>query len=177
VRELLSRAIWSPTGERASRDGVALARQVRSAGMKIYLGIHYSDFWADPQHQNTPAAWQGQDLPTLAGTVQGYTRDVIAAFAKQGTPVDMASIGNEIRNGMLWPVGQLDWTADTGWDNLATLLKAGVAGARAANPPHHQPRVMLRLDQGGSNADSTRFFGNLISQGYNRYGVRCVIPS
>jgi hypothetical protein len=37
--------------------------------------------------------------------------------------------------------------------------------------------VMLRLDQGGSNADSTRFFGNLISQGYNRYGVRCVIPS
>jgi arabinogalactan endo-1,4-beta-galactosidase len=97
--------------------------------------------------------------------VQGYTRDVIAAFAKQGTPVDMASIGNEIRNGMLWPVGQLDWTADTGWDNLATLLKAGVAGARAANPPHHQLRVMLRFDQGGSNADSTRFFGNLISRG------------
>jgi Glycosyl hydrolase family 53 len=77
----------------------------------------------------------------------------------------MASIGNEIRNGMLWPVGQLDWTADTGWDNLATLLKAGVAGARAANPPHHQLRVMLRFDRGGSNADSTRFFGNLISRG------------
>jgi arabinogalactan endo-1,4-beta-galactosidase len=154
-----------PAGYSNLTNDLALARQVRSAGMKIYLDIHYSDFWADPQHQNTPAAWQGQDLPTLAGTVQGYTRDVIAAFAKQGTPVDMVSIGNEIRNGMLWPVGQLDWTADTGWDNLATLLKAGVAGARAGNPPHHQLRVMLHFDQGGNNADSTRFFGNLISRG------------
>ena len=34
--------------------------------MKLYLDIHYSDFWADPQHQDTPAAWHGQDLPTLA---------------------------------------------------------------------------------------------------------------
>jgi arabinogalactan endo-1,4-beta-galactosidase len=154
-----------PAGYSDLANDLALARQVRSAGMKIYLDIHYSDFWADPQHQNTPAAWQGQDLPTLAGTVQGYTRDVIAAFAKQGTPVDMVSIGNEIRNGMLWPVGQLDWTADTGWDNLATLLKAGVAGARAADPPQHQLRVMLHFDQGGNNADSTRFFNNLISRG------------
>ena len=31
-------------------------------------------------------------------------------------------------------MGQVDWTTDTGWDNLTTLLKAGVAGARAANP-------------------------------------------
>jgi arabinogalactan endo-1,4-beta-galactosidase len=66
---------------------------------------------------------------------------------------------------MLWPVGRIDWTADTGWDNLATLLKAGVAGARATNPPHHQLRLMLHFDQGGNNADSTRFFGNLISRG------------
>ncbi len=154
-----------PAGYSDLTNDLALAREVGAAGMKIYLDIHYSDFWADPQHQDTPAAWQGQDLPTLARTVQDYTREVIAAFAKQGTPVDMVSIGNEIRNGMLWPVGQLDWTADTGWDNLATLLKAGAAGARAANPPHHQLRVMLHFDQGGNYADSTRFFDNLISRG------------
>ena len=67
-----------------------------------------------------------------------YTRHVISAFAAQGTPVDMVSIGNEIRNGILWPVGQVNWTTNTGWDNLTTLLKAGVAGARAANPRRHK---------------------------------------
>lgn len=40
----------------------ALARQVRAAGMKIYLDIMYSDFWADPTKQYIPSAWQGQDL-------------------------------------------------------------------------------------------------------------------
>ena len=154
-----------PAGYSDLANDLALAKMVHAAGMKVYLDIHYSDFWADPQHEDTPAAWQGQDLPTLANTVRGYTRDVLTAFAQQGTPVDMVSIGNEIRNGMLWPVGQVNWTADTGWDNLATLLKAGIDGARSANPKNHQLRVMIHFDEGGNNADSTRFFGNLIDRG------------
>ena len=89
------------------------------------------------------------DLSQLTTTVRGYTRQVISAFAAQRTPVDVVSIGNEIRNGMLWPVGQVDWTANTGWDNLTTLLKAGVVGARAANPRGHKLLVMLHFDEGG----------------------------
>jgi arabinogalactan endo-1,4-beta-galactosidase len=154
-----------PAGYSDLASDLTLARQVKAAGMKVYLDIHYSDFWADPQHQDTPAAWQGQDLATLTNTVRSYTHDVIAAFAAQGTPVDMVSIGNEIRNGMLWPVGQIDWTANTGWDNLATLLKAGVEGARSANPAHHEQLVMLHYDQGGNNPQATTFFDNLISRG------------
>ena len=154
-----------PAGYSDLATDLALARRVQAAGMRVYLDIHYSDFWADPQHEDTPAAWQGQDLATLAATVQSYTRSVISAFARQRTPVAMVSIGNEIRNGMLWPTGQVDWTANTGWDNLATLLKAGVAGARAANPPHNPLRVMLHFDQGGDNAQSYTFFHNLVTRG------------
>ena len=128
-----------PAGYSDLAVDLALARQVRAAGMKIYLDIMYSDFWADPQHQDIPAAWQGQDLAQLTATVQSYTQQVIGAFAKQGTPVDMVSIGNEIRNGVLWPVGQVNDPANPAdYDNLATLLKAGVTGARAANPLGHQ---------------------------------------
>jgi arabinogalactan endo-1,4-beta-galactosidase len=154
-----------PAGYSDLATDLALARRVQAAGMRVYLDIHYSDFWADPQHEDTPAAWQGQNLATLAATVQSYTRSVITAFARQGTPVGMVSIGNEIRNGMLWPTGRLDWTANTGWDNLATLLKAGVAGARAANPRHNPLRVMLHFDQGGDNAQSYPFFHNLVTRG------------
>ncbi len=154
-----------PPGYSDLASGLALARRVKAAGMKVYLDIHYSDFWADPQHQDIPAAWRGQDLATLVDTVRTYTHDVIAAFARQRTPVDMVSIGNEIRNGMLWPVGQIDWTANTGWDNLAALLEAGVEGAHSANPRGHRLRVMLHYDQGGNNPGSTTFFTNLIDRG------------
>jgi arabinogalactan endo-1,4-beta-galactosidase len=133
--------------------------------MKIYLDIMYSDFWADPQHQDIPAAWQGQDLSQLTATVRSYTQQVVSAFAKQGTPPGLVSIGNEIRNGMLWPVGQVDPDAGTGYDNLATLLKAGVAGARAGNPPGHRLQIMLHYDQGGNNKLSQAFFQNLVSRG------------
>jgi arabinogalactan endo-1,4-beta-galactosidase len=154
-----------PPGYSNLASDLALARSVHQAGMKIYLDIMYSDFWADPQHQNIPASWAGQDLAQLTATVQSYTQQVISAFAKQGTPVDMVSIGNEIRNGILWPVGQVDPAAGTGYDALATLLKAGVAGAQAGNPHGHQLLIMMHYDQGGNNQLSQAFYQNLVSRG------------
>jgi arabinogalactan endo-1,4-beta-galactosidase len=154
-----------PPGYSDLASDLALARQVRAAGMKIYLDIMYSDFWADPQHQNIPAAWAGQDLGQLTATVQSYTQQVISAFARQGTPVDMVSIGNEIRNGILWPIGEINCTSCGGWNNLAQLLKAGVAGAQAGNPPGHKLLVMMHYDQGGNNALSSAFYTQLTSLG------------
>ena len=55
---------------------------------------------------------------------------------------------------MLWPVGQVNWSTDTGWDNLTTLLKAGVAGARSGNRPGTGCAIMLHFDEGGNNANS-----------------------
>ena len=154
-----------PPGYSDLASDLRMAKRIEAAGDKLYLDIHYSDFWADPQHQNIPASWQGQDLSQLSDSVRSYTRQVIGAFAAQGTPVDMVSIGNEIRNGMLWPVGQVDWATNTGWDNLATLLMAGMAGARAGNPTGHRLLIMLHFDQGGDNADSSTFYTNMVSRG------------
>lgn len=154
-----------PPGYSNLSSDLSLARQVRAAGMKIYLDVMYSDFWADPQHQTIPAAWTGQDLAQLTQTVRAYTQQVVGAFARQGTPVDMVAIGNEIRNGILWPAGQVDPSSGAGYDALATLLKAGVAGARAANPPGHKLLVMMHYDQGGNNQLSQAFYQNLISRG------------
>jgi arabinogalactan endo-1,4-beta-galactosidase len=159
--------LWTapPAGFSDLQNSLTTARTVKAAGMKLLLDLHYSDFWADPGHQITPAAWQGQDLPTLAATVRSYTQRVIEAFAAQGTPVDMVSVGNEIRNGMLWPTGQVDGTANTGYGNLATLLEAGVAGARAGNPEDHKLRIMLHIDHGANNAQSRQFFDQMVARG------------
>ena len=159
--------VWvdPPPGYSNLASDLALARQVHAAGMKIYLDIMYSDFWADPQHQDIPAAWAGQDLGQLTATVRSYTQQTIAAFARQGTPVDLTSIGNEIRNGILWPVGEINCTDCGGWDNLAQLLKAGVAGAEAGNPAGHKLLVMMHYDQGGDQALSSAFYSQLTSHG------------
>jgi arabinogalactan endo-1,4-beta-galactosidase len=83
-------------------NDLTMAKQAQAAGMKVLLDIHYSDTWADPQHQNVPASFNGETLPQLASSVQGYTKSVIQAFAAQGTPVSQVAIGNEITQGMLW---------------------------------------------------------------------------
>ena len=128
--------------------------------MRILLDPHYSDFWADPQKQPIPASWP-QDLPSLATKVHDYTRDALDALAAQGTPAQMLQLGNEIRNGILWPTGQLDGSADQ-WDRLGTLLRAAAAGARDARGP--TPRLVVHYDQGGDNAGSRWFYDNVVAQ-------------
>jgi len=172
-----------PAGYNDLASDLAFARTIKAAGLKLYLDIHYSDFWADPGKQCIPAGWP-TTLAGLTAKVQSYTRQVISAFAAQGTPVDMVSIGNEITNGMLWStseetnwasfgctgpgVGGLTWTSNTtatGWGNLAQLLKAGIAGAQAGNPAGHKLLIAIHTDLGGNNARAQAFYSSLEAQG------------
>jgi arabinogalactan endo-1,4-beta-galactosidase len=183
-----------PAGYSDLATDLALARIVKQAGMKLYLDMHYSDFWADPGKQCIPAGWP-DSFPGLPEKVQSYTQQVISAFAAQGTPVDMVSIGNEVTNGMLWSYdsaagdwpsfgcsgtpgqgGYLDWTSDTsatGWANFTELLKAGIAGAEAGNPPGHKLLIAIHTDLGGGEtpyghndtARSQYFYQQLLAYG------------
>ena len=146
---------------------LSMARRVKRAGLKFLVDFHYSDFWADPGKQNTPQAWQGQDLSTLATTVYTYTRHVIKALADQRTPADMVQIGNEVTAGMLWPQGQIYVNGTQRWAEFTTLLKAGIAGARDGNPPFHDLRVMVHIDRGGDNGGSQWFYDHILAQNVN----------
>src|SRR5580698_10587338 len=37
---------------------IAVAKEIKSSGALFLLDIHYSDTWADPQHQEIPMAWR-----------------------------------------------------------------------------------------------------------------------
>jgi arabinogalactan endo-1,4-beta-galactosidase len=158
--------VWVNPPPGYSDEGAALilARRARRAGLKVLLDLHYSDFWADPGHQDTPAAWQGQDLATLTQTVYHYTRAIIENFARQGAPVDMVQIGNEVTAGMLWPVGQIYQADGAHWAEFGALVKAGLAGARAGNPAHHQLTTMIHIDRGGDNGGAVWFYDRLAEQ-------------
>lgn len=110
---------------------LALARRARQQGLQVILDIHYSDDWADPGHQATPAAWIALGEQSLRDSVFAYTRDVVAAFRAAGATPDIIQLGNEVNGGMLWPSGHAD-KLDSEWAKFAALLTAGRDGARAA---------------------------------------------
>lgn len=161
-----------PNGFNDLADVSAMALRIKQAHMAFLLDIHYSDFWADPGQQNTPAAWQGQDLPTLANTVREYTRSVITTLGDQGTLPDIVQIGNEVTAGMLWPVGKLYVGSQQHWVEFTTLLKAGIAGVHDA-APNNGPAIMIHIDRGGDPGGSQWFYDHMRDYGveYDMIGL------
>src|SRR5262249_25615957 len=63
---------------------ITLAKQIKAAGATFLLDIHYSDTWADPQHQEIPVAWRGLDVDALEKKVEEYSKDVITQLREAG---------------------------------------------------------------------------------------------
>lgn len=158
--------IWNaprPPGYCDLNHTLAMAKRAHDAGLRVMLDFHYSDWWADPQKQNKPAAWKDLNFTDLQKAVHDYSRDVVKALADQGTPADVVQPGNEITNGMLWPDGKLEIN-DNGWTKIMPMLKAAIAGIREggeANPP----KIMIHLDQGGQNDVSRLWLDNYFKRG------------
>jgi arabinogalactan endo-1,4-beta-galactosidase len=135
----------------------AMARRIKSAGMKFLLDFHYSDYWADPGKQYKPSAWKNLDFPQLQHAVFDFTKKVITELHDQGTTPDMVQVGNEINHGMIWPEGNASHP-----DTLAALIKSGIAAVREVDP---SIQIMLHLACGGQNAESRFFLDNMLSRG------------
>lgn len=117
-------------------DVVNVAKKVQAAGMSLMVDFHYSDFFADPSRQTIPEDWKADkdNLDKMCQHVSAHTKEVLQALKDAGVTVKWVQIGNETRNGMLWPAGQL-WTdsgdiAD-GRKHFAKLYNAGYDAAKA----------------------------------------------
>ena len=144
-----------------------MAARIKAAGAKFILDFHYSDTWADPGHQATPAAWAPLGIDSLEAQVERYTAGVIAALKAQGTLPDIVQIGNEIDGGFLWPLGQITGTGDTltQWTQFTDLLKAGIQGVHDSLGPADTVRIMLHYSQGGSTGGTQWFFDHMGAYG------------
>lgn len=131
----------------------AMAKRIKAAGMKFLLDFHYSDYWADPQQQNEPKAWVGEDFTQLKKSLHDYTVKVMQALKDQGTTPDMVQVGNEINHGMVWPDGAIN-----NLDSLAQLIYEGFKGVREVSP---STRIMLHIALGGQNEEARFFLDNM----------------
>jgi arabinogalactan endo-1,4-beta-galactosidase len=174
---------YSPQGYCGLEQTIKFGQRIKAAGMGFLLDFHYSDTWADPGKQTKPAAWRDMDLPTLAKTVHDYTKDVITKLKAAGAEPDMVQTGNEITPGMLLNAmpgnrggGSQVSTQPEGstknWDNLATLLKAAIAGVKEVDP---KILVMLHIDRGHDNKTSVTWVDNALAHGvqFDIFGESC----
>jgi beta-galactosidase len=136
---------------------LAMAKRIKQAGMKFLLDFHYSDYWADPQQQNKPEAWQNLPFSIMADSLQAFTAHVITALQQQGTPPDMVQIGNEINHGMVWPEGHI---GNPG--NLAMLISKGIQGVKQVDAGIP---VMLHLALGGQVEECSSWLNAMTERG------------
>jgi arabinogalactan endo-1,4-beta-galactosidase len=136
---------------------VEFASLIKARGMRLLIDFHYSDTWADPQHQLKPAAWADLDFQQLQVRLYDHTYDICQSLGNAGSPPDMVQIGNEITPGMLLPEG-----GTVNWDKLAVLLKRGYSAVKACHP---STLVMLHIDRGGDNAAARTWFDHAAARG------------
>jgi len=159
------RLFVEPVGQRLPNNfayTLAMATEAKKLGYKFLLDLHYASTWADPAKQPTPEQWKNLTHRQRTKAVYKYTRDTLKKFDDAGVPPDMVQIGNEIRNGMLWPDGRVPQH----WDNFADYLRAGIKGVHAAGGKGPGPKIMIHFDQGASIPRTKYFFDNL-----KHYGV------
>lgn len=136
---------------------IELARRAKAHQMGILLDLHYSDFWADPGKQIVPKAWKGMNTRQLEQAVYDYTLSVMNKLQEEDVSPTMVQVGNEITNGLLWPLGQ-----KPNFDEIAIFINAGIRAVRKADP---EVPVMIHLDNGGLNEMYVEWFDNYVRRG------------
>lgn len=132
-------------GYSSKEDVLKKALRAKKLGMPVMIDFHYSDTWADPAKQTIPEAWKDHDYITLRKDVARHTMETLQLLKKNGIKPQWVQIGNETRNGMLWPIGH----ATTNPKQYAGLFKAGYAASKKVFP---NAAVIVHLDNGFDNA-------------------------
>ncbi|HTX88707.1 MAG TPA: glycosyl hydrolase 53 family protein [Bacteroidales bacterium] len=141
-------------------DAEKTIRRAKELGMAVDLDIHFSDTWADPGRQDTPAAWDSLSLDGLKDSVYQYTLDVLNYLKSQSVTPEMVQIGNEVNAGMLWPLGKVQ---NDVWTSFGALLNSGIRAVRDFSAGSAiKPLIILHVAQ-LQNADW--WISHVIQQG------------
>lgn len=117
---------------------VRIGQWATRAGMRVLIDFHYSDFWADPDKQQAPKAWQGLTLEEKLAEVTTFTENSIQTLLDSNVNVGMVQVGNETNNGI---AGESSWSEG--------MLKVFAAGCDAvhtvANENNHPIKAVLHF--------------------------------
>lgn len=151
------------SGHCSIQETVEMAERAQKMGFRIMINFHYSDSWADPGKQNKPKAWAEHDFSDLKRDVYEHTRTMLLELKKKDITPEWVQIGNEIRNGMLWPDGSTK-------DNPDRLVKLINEGYRATKSVDKKIKVIVHIDR-GHDLKLYRWYFDLMEEHGARYDV------
>lgn len=146
-------------GWSSKEDVLTMARRAKALGMEIMIDFHYSDWWADPGKQNIPAAWENLDLEGMKKALADHTVETLQLLRDNGIDVKWVQVGNETRDGFLWPMGQLSK------GNMAAYAALTQAGYDAVKSVYPDAAVIVHLDNGYDNEVYNYVFDGLKENG------------
>ena len=121
-------------------DVVYKARRANDLGLRLMIDFHFSDTWADPGNQITPAAWADFDLAQLKNAVAGHVTEMLTKLKNINIEPEWVQIGNETRGGMLYPIGAYSNGAD-----FTALVNVAYDAIKAVFP---DALAIVHLDSG-----------------------------
>jgi len=101
-------------------------KRSKAAGMQILLDFHYSDTWADPQHQVIPKVWENiKSTNVLADSLYDYTYGTLAALYAKGLTPEFVQVGNEVNIEIMQDSANM--VVDTiDWNRNLALINSGL---------------------------------------------------
>lgn len=135
-------------GSNDVKAGVEIAKEAAKYNIKVLLGFHYSDFWADPAVQLLPKAWEKDrnNQEKMCSNVYEFTKETLEQFKDAGADIGMVQVGNEISQGMM---GIMHKTKANVWqeEEKSVLIDSYLnAGARAVRECTPDALVAIHLD-------------------------------
>ncbi len=94
-------------GNNDTKTAAEIGARAAKYGMKLCVDYHYSDFWADPNKQQCPKAWEGMAIEDKSEALYQFTKESLSEIIDAGAVIGIVQIGNETNNGMS---GETDWT-------------------------------------------------------------------
>lgn len=108
-------------GHNDLNTAIAIGQRATSYGMEVLIDFHYSDFWADPNKQMAPKAWQEMTAAEKTDALYSYTKESLNALFDAGVNVTAVQIGNETTTG----IGGVK-----NWDDRTKMFQAGCTAVR-----------------------------------------------
>jgi arabinogalactan endo-1,4-beta-galactosidase len=144
-------------GNTDQAGSIALAQRAAKLGLQVMIDFHYSDTWADPSHQATPAAWANDDYAQLQSDMYTYTYNFMTALIAAGITPTWVQVGNEIDEGMMLPIG-----STSNWSQLAGLINQGYQAVKDVSPT---TKVIVHHSGLSSLSNLEWFYDNLATNG------------
>ena len=108
------------------------------------------------------------NVTSLPDSIYEYTKDSLEHMVKEGAFPDLIQVGNEIINGMLWPVAKVDPLGMENWDLFVKLLESGAKACREICP---KAKIIIHTEKAGECKKIKTYYNHLWQLDYDIIGL------